>query len=407
MVWSRIRLCVVLAGILSLITTYAQAKARFDYSFEVGAELRAFPSEPAFSDQESTDFSPSAFLKPEFIYQWDNGDNTLAVEGFLRADLDDDNRTHADIREASFTHNGGSWSVVAGISKVFWGVTESRHLVDVINQDDQVEDIDGEDKLGQPMVNVSVFTDVGTFDLFYLPYFRERTFPDATARLRGPVPIIPDEAVYESPAEQWTQSFAARWSHSLGAWDIGLAHFHGTSREPRFTPVFVSPTNVILRPVYDQIDQSSVDIQLTQDATLWKVEALTRGGQGRRFGAVVAGLEHTLYQIFGSSADLGLLAEYLYDGRDEARAPPIFQDNDIFAAARLALNDVQDTSVLAGAIVDAEDGSTFVTAEAERRIGNDWKIEFEARFFVGFSSSQFETALAEDDFVTLRLTRFI
>ncbi len=388
-----------------LIST--QAYARAEASLEVGAEVRAFPFEPQFADQENTNFSPSAFLRPEFLYDWNDGDTTLAVEGFLRADLDDDRRTHADIREASITHDAGSWSVVAGISKVFWGVTESRHLVDIVNQDDQVEDIDGEDKLGQPMVNVNFLTAAGTFELFYLPYFRERTFPDGPARLRGPFPIVADEAIYGSAAEQWTQSFAARWSDTFGPLDIGLSHFHGTSREPRFAPVIVSASNIFLRPIYDQIDQSSVDAQLTQDATLWKLEAMTRGGQGDRFAAVVAGLEHTLYQVFGSSADLGLLAEYLYDGRDERTAPPIFQNNDVFAGARLTLNDVQDTALLAGAIVDVEDGSTFVSAEAERRIGDDWKIELEARFLINFDPSQFETALSEDDVVTFRITRFI
>ncbi len=399
--WAVFTLLAVLAGGLGA------AHARLDYSVEVGAELRTFPNDPAFSDQDDTTFSPSAFLKPEFLYEWEDSRTTLAVEVFARADLDDDERTHIDIREASILHDGGSWSIVAGISKVFWGVTESRHLVDIINQDDFVEDIDGEDKLGQPMVNIGLSIGVGTLDLFYLPYFRERTFPDGPARLRGPVPIIADQSVFESPAEQWTQSFAGRWSASVGAFDIGLAHFHGTSREPRFTPVFVSATNVVLLPVYDQIDQSSADLQFTQDATLWKVEALTRAGQGKRFAAVVAGLEHTLYQVFGTAADVGLLAEYLYDGRDEARAPPIFQNNDVFAGARLTLNDAQDTAVLVGAIVDAEDGSTFVSAEAERRIGDDWKVELEARFFVNFDPREFETALAEDDFVTLRLTKYI
>ena len=393
--------------IAAVLLAVPSAHARVEASVDVGVELRVFPSEPQYTDQESTNFSPSAFLSPEFLYDWNDGDTTLAFEGFLRADLDDDNRTHADIREASITHDAGSWSVVAGISKVFWGVTESRHLVDIVNQDDQVEDIDAEDKLGQPMVNVNFLTDVGTFELFYLPYFRERTFPDGPARLRGPFPIVADEAIYGSAAEQWTQSFAARWSETFGPLDIGVAHFHGTSREPRFAPVVVSASNIILRPVYDQIDQTSMDAQITQDATLWKLEAMTRAGQGDRFAAVVAGLEHTLYQVFGTSADLGLLAEYLYDGRDERTAPPIFQNNDVFAGARLTLNDVQDTALLAGAIVDVEDGSTFVSAEAERRIGDDWKVELEARFLINFDPSQFETALSEDDVITFRITRFI
>ena len=40
------------------------------------------------------------------------------------------------------------WSLSIGLGKVFWGVTEFNHLVDVINQTDLVEGIDGEAKLG-------------------------------------------------------------------------------------------------------------------------------------------------------------------------------------------------------------------------------------------------------------------
>ncbi len=69
-----------------------------------------------------------------------------------------------------------------GVRRVFWGVTEFQHLVDIINQSDSVEDIDNEDKLGQPMINLSLVKDWGIVDFFVLPYFRERTFAGAEGR---------------------------------------------------------------------------------------------------------------------------------------------------------------------------------------------------------------------------------
>ena len=69
-----------------------------------------------------------------------------------------------------------------------------------------------------------------------------------------------------------------------------------------------------------------------------------RDGQGDLFAATVAGFEYTFYQIMESNADLGLLAEIHYDGRDEVGAPATAFDNDFFLGARLALNDTQDTS---------------------------------------------------------------
>ena len=71
---------------------------------------------------------------------------------------------------------------------MFWGVTELRHLVDIINQTDLVENLDGEQKLGQPMVQLTLLKDWGTLDFFAMPYFRERTFtgPDGRPRPRSP-----------------------------------------------------------------------------------------------------------------------------------------------------------------------------------------------------------------------------
>ncbi|HEX9735991.1 MAG TPA: hypothetical protein VGG06_28855 [Thermoanaerobaculia bacterium] len=69
-------------------------------------------------------------------------------------------------------------------------------------------------------------------------------------------------------------------------------------------------------PFYRVTSQVGVDVQHTRGAWLWKLEALAREGRGASFGAAVACFERTFYQIGGSSADLGVLAEVLWDGRD-------------------------------------------------------------------------------------------
>jgi hypothetical protein len=56
------------------------------------------------------------------------------------------------------------------------------------------------------------------------------------------------------------------------------------------------------------------------------------------------------------------LLEYQYDGRDESE-PVTIADNDVFVAARLALNDTQDTAVLAGFSYDIETSRPSVVSE--------------------------------------------
>lgn len=400
-----------LSGAAIVIVPAAEA-GELDFDLELAGEMRFFPEEPAFPGQLET-FQPSFTVKPDI--RWDSEDRShqVVVTPFVRVDTRDEERTHFDLREAYYRFNGESnYSLTVGLAKVFWGRTESRHLVDIINQTDAVEDIDEEDKLGQPMVNLTLLNDWGTVDLFLMSGFRDRTFPGEDGRLRFSDVIDTDNAIFTRDGRRASPDFAVRYSHYVGDWDFGVAGFFGTSREPRFA----FDTGGSFRPIYDRIAQASIDVQYTKDAWLWKLETIVREGQGDTFFAAVGGFEYTNYQVFGSGADLGLLLEYQYDGRDDnlvaedfglaIAAPITVADNDVFAGARLAFNDVQDTSLLAGATVDTDDGSTSVFVEAERRIGQNWKAELESRLFVNADIQNPLSFFERDDVVTFRLTRF-
>ena len=78
----------------------------------------------------------------------------------------------------------------------------------------------------------------------------------------------------------------------------------------------------------------------------------------------------------------------------------------MFLGSRLALNDTQDTQVLLGAVVDLDDGSIAGLLEAERRVGEHYRIELESRFFVGIDTTNTLGAFEDDSFVTLRISRY-
>ena len=159
---------------------------------------------------------------------------------------------------------------------------------------------------------------------------------------------------------------------------------------------------------YDQINQVGADIQFTYGAWLWKFEGIARSQNGSRFGALVGGFEYTLYQIAGSVADLGLLLEYTHDGRDSdaTDAPPVVLDDDVFLATRLAMNDTQDSELLAGVVIDRNDESAILSIEAKRRLDNRWTIELESRWFLNAREAENLSALRKDSYVTIRLARY-
>ncbi|MGD8567187.1 MAG: hypothetical protein PVJ39_03705 [Gammaproteobacteria bacterium] len=394
-------LAVCFASTITFSSAYAEESGDDDngeWTGYIAGEARLFPGNPLFPDQfEDSDISFST--QPEYYSQWDDGDQSFVFTPFIRVDKNDAERTHGDIRELSWLKASEAWELRVGIRKVFWGVTESQHLVDIINQTDLVEDIDGEDKLGQPMVNLALINEWGTVDLFVLPGFRERTFPGGKGRLRTKVPVDTDHPVYESGAENKHIDFAARWSRFIDIWDIGVSYFYGTGRDPVLTPNAANPTALI--PVYNIINQTGLDAQATVGDWLWKLEVISRGGQGDRYTAATGGFEYTLVGIFNTRMDLGVIAEYLYDDRGE-QAPTPFQ-NDLMMGARFTLNDIQSTELLAGFIFDIDHDGHMFNLEASRRLGNAWKLSAEIRAFSNLQPDDPLYSFRNDDYLQLEL----
>ncbi len=106
-----------------------------------------------------------------------------------------------------------------------------------------------------------------------------------------------------------------------------------------------------------------------------------------------------------SAADVGVLLELQYDGRDDGE-PVTLADNDLFAGARLALNDTQDTAVLAGVGHDLKTSETYVNIEADRRLGDDYVLELRARFFTNAEPADTSFAIENDDYLHLQLSRY-
>ena len=373
-----------------------------DIHGSVELQARVFTHEPAWAGQDDRALQGSVVSTTEFRWRNEEGDRRASLIPYLRWDATDSDRSLVDLKEAYWAFGGNDYEVLVGANTVFWGVTESVHLVDIINQTDFAGDIDGEDKLGQPMVSLAVQRDWGEISAFVMPYFRERTYAGPDGRFRPMLPVDTDNPIYESSAGDTHVDLALRYSHYIGDVDIGLHAFSGTSRQPRF--VLASDAQSLL-PVYDQIDQFGVDLQYTRNAWLWKLETIARDGHSHTFAAAVGGFEYTLYQVGDSSADVGMLLEYQYDGRDR-REPVTFADNDVFVGTRLALNDVQDTAVLAGVSYDVDTGETFFNIEAERRFGEDWFAELRVRAFSGAQPGDSTYWLQADDYAQLNIARY-
>jgi len=389
----------IVSGLHLSAQTKKKKKTVQEFELEVEGEYRYFYKDAQFNGQKSQ--FPALAFTPKYTVEWDKGRESINFTGFVRFDIDN-KRSHWDVRELYYQKAKGKWELNIGLKKVYWGVTESNHLVDIINQTDQVESFDGEEKLGQPMVQFTWSTEnFGSLDFFYLPYHRKREFSGAKGRLRFPVLLEKEAISYQSNAEEWRQDVAIRWSHYMGAFDVGVSHFYGNGREPLFEFNQQGEINAF----YPVINQTGVDLQVTHNAFLWKLESIYRTAKTQDFFAIVAGVEYTFSNIDSNGLDIGVIGEYLYDERDDLALNSL--QNDLFIGSRIAFNDTKDTSILIGGILDLEKTSKIFSIEASRRIGTSWKAEIEARIFNSIDNKEFIlTNFKEDSFVKFSISKF-
>jgi hypothetical protein len=386
---------------LSLFVVFLPETPAHDFSGYVAAEGRFFPQAPLDPAQKRN--SGSLAVQLEYYHEWENGSSFTFVP-FARIDSADSERTHFDIRELNYLWLTDLWELRAGLGKVFWGTTEFVHLVDIINQTDAVESVDGEEKLGQPMIQLSIVRDWGVLELFVLPYFRERTYPGHAGRLRFAAVVDTDKARYESSDEEHHIDLAARYSHTIGDWDFGIYNFNGTGREPTMIASLDSTGRPVLIPFYEQINQTGLDLQLVAGQWLWKLEAIYRTGQVEDFFASVGGFEYTFVNITATGMDLGVLVEGAYDDRG-SRATTYFE-NDAMFGLRLAVNDAAGTELLAGFSQDLDSSSRSLSLEASRRFGDNWLLSIEARSFFDLPEDDLFYSLRDDSFIQLEIAYY-
>ncbi|WP_199608890.1 hypothetical protein [Flocculibacter collagenilyticus] len=392
-----------------LSATAFSAVADTQFNGQISTEYRYFLHEGLYPQQSQN--HGSVVFEPEIYHSWNNENDSITFKPFYRWDEQDDERSHGDIRELMWLHVGEGWELRTGIGAVFWGQTESQHLVDIINQTDAVEAIDGEDKLGQPMINLTLVKDWGLLDLFILPGFRERTFSGMEGRFRMPYPVQQDDPIYESGAEQEHIDFAARWSHSIGDWEVGLSYFNGTAREPELLLQTVN-NELVFTPYYAQMQQTGVDLLSVVDSWLFKFEGIYRDVNtslvgntltgGDNYFAMTGGFEYTRVGVFDSIIDIGWLMEYQYDERGDNATTT--GQNDIMLGARFVFNDAEGTEVLVGFVQDLDySDSQSLFVEASSRISDNWKWRADAWILSPSSPKEVSYMVRQDDYVQLSL----
>ena len=129
------------------------------------------------------------------------------------------------------------------------------------------------------------------------------------------------------------------------------------------------------------------------------IRELTSDNQDRKkiIRSFIGGVEYTISNMFRSGADLGIIAEYNYDDRGLELLSAL--DNDMFYGLRLAANDRQSTDFLGGYIVDMANQTQRYFIRANRRLGDSWKLSFEASGYNDVDPEEFIYLIRKDGFL--------
>ncbi|NQY15611.1 MAG: hypothetical protein HRT81_17430 [Henriciella sp.] len=389
-------ICLCLFVLFAVPSAMAQET---ELELQIEPEFRYFFETP--SDARQVDAFGAVAIEATLETLWEGGAHSFIINPRIRLDIENPDDERFDFRSFHYEGIFENFELRLGVDRVFWGVTEFAHFVDVINQTDSVESLDGEEKLGQLMLNITVPSEWGTFDFFILPAFRERTFEGVSGRPRLDIPVDVSRPIYEDPEAEKHVDYSARWSHYVGNLDVGLAYFKGTGREPSFVLDTDENLDPVLRPRYSQIEQGSVDVQMTLDVLLLKFEGLVREELGETSSMATGGFEYSVYGAFGTSADIGMIVEYAYDERGSRSANPY--DNDIFAGVRLGFNDANATSILGEVGVDLNTQEQILRIEAQRRLNDNLFLRAELYSFSRADAQSPLNSFRDDDFFLIRL----
>ena len=379
-----------------------------DFFGSVNGQLRFFPGSVPGNvaiDKEqvpATEWNPSVAVLPEFFLRLSAG-GTHEINGalFARADSEDEKRTHADVRELYFLTSGEHFELSLGIKKVFWGVTDSTNVIDVINQRDFIESPNGEAKLGQPMVDLAVFPLMTEIRFLVMPVFRPLTFPGEDSRFNPPVEVLDEEPTYESVDEHLHVDYAVRFKKTISLIDLGLMYFKGTNRVPQLLPEQVG-FEFFLRPYYYQVEYTGGDVQISWDRIILKGEVAQATTVDISSILSVGGIQYNMPPLMGKY-DTILYLEYLGKTSVYANDSPL--DDSIFAGMGMAFNDPNATTLRLGIFDQTSSKISIIAGGISRRFLEN--IQANLQYFkADLRDHVYSSAVSDNEFWRLDFNLF-
>lgn len=378
---------------LSAIIMFISDVKSFDVQGNINLEQRHYTSK---GDQQTEQYEATLSFQPELYYSYDN--IQINIKPYARMNSLDKNKSDFYFKELNITYSSNAHEFTAGINQVFWGVTESQHIIDIVNQTDILASVDFKQKIGQPMLQYTYYLNESSLQVFFLTKFQESLYASNEGRLRPAFVVDPSLVKFESSKGKNRRDFALKYSSHLAEVSYSLHYFNGIQRTPILQ---YSATHNALAPFYPNMEQVGLESQFVYGNWLFKLEGYHRHSISN-YTALTAGFEYSFVGIWGSVWDVNFISEYQYDSRMDASLAQ--GQNDIFLGARIALNDFNGTTSLIGIAQDLDDNSTHIgRLEISSRLSDSWRWRLEGWIFQTNSPNEITFFARKDDFIQFSL----
>ena len=395
----------ILGLFLTFNTTAISSNNDWEINHEIVFEIREFHKQEAYSNQKNT---YSSYYKSELFITISDNSNFIS-EPYFRYDHNDKNRTLFDLKVNKFTYFKDNYEIKFGIDEVFWGITESKNIVDIINSNDSTAG-DLKEKLGQPLLAYTFFSDnIGYMDFYYLPQLIKSSQISQEGRLRFSNPTENYGHIYSGGSGEKVPSWAFKWEKNIGISDFSIQGFRGNSRENSITPI-LEGTTIKYFPAYERISQLGTYAQLVSGPIIYKLEAIKRNGQKnsknirKNFFSYTFGIEYLYNRLFEKKWDISTFIEYSNDDRNNDSLDIL--QNDLFIAARLVFNDIEGTELTTSATFDLDGGGNTALTEFSSRLSENMRVTGLYQAYWSTNNKDILYSFRRDNYFGLKVVKY-
>lgn len=315
----------------------------------------------------------------------------------LQGEAKKNNRSFIRLDELYGKYNFEDSQILVGKNIRYWGALEARNIVNTFNNDDLRADPFDSQKLGSWNAAYSYFTKTGEFSIIAKLYEEDRTmagypyvynfFPKDFAGI--PLEYNENLITEKSPSRPTVYLKYSDTADTKYALDYAIIFQNGYDSQRYYTDVLAADLSSIVSYENAYLVNKVLTYEtLAVDATLYKLEAIYADVIDN---AVVSdyyhlgvGLEHTISQIHGDE-DLGLIVEYYkYDTFNKSKYNDLtlFEayQNDLFVGTRYSFNDVENSSIVGGAIIDLDYNEQLYYVKYSGRIFDGLTLNVDYRF---------------------------